>query len=484
VYGVTRRLQPRLTIALPVLALVVALLVAIAIPRVGLTLSLVLLATAGLLAVWAFAATRGALAPTLYATGFVLVTLVPDVALNAGVEAPRIALVALIAGLLLWHGRAQLEARDVAVLLMAAGALFPALVSSELAFIPGTLLVFAGPYALGRVWQPGRWRLVRLLLVVGAIHGFIAIGYYVPELRLVVQSELSGTRGSGLFNNPNTLGVYEAIALIAAFVVGVPRRWWPLAALCLTGLVLSSSREALGALVVGIAVVGLRYPRRSVAFGSGAAIVAAIATVFVPTLLARLDPTMFSSDPALLDRYRTWSAAIDLIGRSPWIGFGAGPPVAVVDQAFLGWLLAGGVVSLVALVGGIALLAATARVWPIVLAMVVVAFLANPFSGATLGTFLLVVGSGGVMAERHAGRSRNASPVLANGPGLRSLGSSRHARSTVARLSLTARPRGSVRVAGDSREDLDAEFRRGHGTIVIGQGHQLVDDADRGRRRG
>lgn len=403
----TRRFQPDMTTALPVVALACALLGAVTIPIIP-VLGLALVAAVGIMAAWAFAASSGYGPHLLYTTGFVLVALLPDVFINAGLEQQWLALIALQAGLLLWHGRARLELRDFAVLLMVAGALVPAFVSEEWAIIPGALLAFAGPYALGRVWHPGRERLVGLLLVVGAIHGLVAIGHYVPELRLVVQSELSGTRGSGLFNNPNNLGVYEAIALIAAFVVGVPRRWWALAVLCLAGLVLSSSREALVAVVVGVGVVGLRYPRRAVVLASGGAIVGAIAIGLVPALLARLDPTAYLSDPNLLDRFGTWTAAIDLIRLSPGIGYGATLPVEVVDQAYLGWLLGGGVVSLIAWVSGIALIATTARVWPMVLAMVAVAFLANPFSGPTLGTLLLVSGSGGIMARRHEARSGNA----------------------------------------------------------------------------
>ena len=378
--GVTRRFQPGLTIALPVLALGAALLVAIAIPRVGLTLGIVLLATPGLLAVWAFAATRGALAPTLYTTGFVLVTLVPDVALNAGVQTQWLALVALHAGLLLWHGRAHLEARDVAVLLMLAGAVFPALVSSELAIIPGTLLAFAAPYSLGRVWQPGRWRVVRLLLVVGSIHGFIAIGHYVPELRLIVQSALSGTQGSGLFNNPNTLGVRSRRP-----DRGVRRRR-SAAMVAAGGAVPDGTRPELQPGGAGSA----RRRRR----GDRDAVPAPVRRPRVRGGHRRGDRHLSSADAA-----RATGPDDVLIGprsaRAIWHLVGGHRPhrtitldrlcatlPAVVDQAFLGWLLAGGVISLVAWVGGIVLLAGTARVWPIVLAMVAVAFLANPFSGA------------------------------------------------------------------------------------------------------
>lgn len=390
-------------------------LVAIAVPIIGPTLGLLLLTVAGLLAVWAFAATaatKDALAATQYATGLVLLTLVPDVAFNAGVRAQWIALIALHAVLLLWRVRIHIEARDVGLLLVVGGAVFPAFVSSELAVIPGTLLAIAAPYALGRGWQPSRSRLIQMLLVVGAIHGFVAIGQYVPELRLLAQSELSGTRASGLFNNPNTLGVLEAIVLIGTFAVGVPRRLWPLAALCLVGLILSSSREALLGLVVGVAIVGVRHPRRSGVIASALAGVAVIVIVLVPTLLARLDPAVYLSDPNLLGRYRTWAAAVDLIGRSPLIGYGATLPVAVVDQAFLGWLLAGGVVSLVTWVVGIAVLAVSARVWPIVLGMVAIGFLANPFSGVGLSALLLVAGSGGLLAGRDPAGTHERIPDL------------------------------------------------------------------------
>jgi hypothetical protein len=88
--------------------------------------------------------------------------------------------------------------------------------------------------------------------------------------------------------------------------------------------------------------------------------------------------------------------------------FSAGP---VVDNAYLGWLLAGGVGGLGLWIVGSGVV--TPRLlWPALAAMFAIAMLANPFSGPTYAVFLSACGA--VAAESRAsdqvGRRRRESP--------------------------------------------------------------------------
>jgi hypothetical protein len=228
----------------------------------------------------------------------------------------------------------------------------------------------------------------------------------VPFQPLVGGLPFDFGRATGLFNNPNTLGALEAVVLVFAVRVG-PHRWTlPLVALCAAGLILSSSREAVFGLIVGVSLLGIGRFRQMVAWATVLLVVGAVTVWAFPALLERLDPSGYATDPNLLGRFDFWSRALDFIKMSPWLGYGADAFQAngvTTDNAYLGWMLTGGVVGLV-----LWITASTAvtprRLWPVLGAMFAIATLANPFSGPAYEVFLATCGA--VAAENARQRQR------------------------------------------------------------------------------
>jgi O-antigen ligase len=240
-----------------------------------------------------------------------------------------------------------------------------------------------------------------LLLLAGAIQGVVAIAQSLPSLSSLVpfQPLVGGVpfdfgRATGLFNNPNTLGALEAVVLVIAVRVG-PRRWaLPLVALCAAGLILSSSREAVFGLIVGLSLLGTGRFRQMVAWAIVLLVVGAMTVWAFPSLLERLSPSGYATDPNLLGRLDLWRAGLDLIKMSPLLGYGADVfrSGTVTDNAYVGWLLAGGIVGLVLWI--VASTVATPRqLWPVLAAMFAIAVLGNPFSGPTYTVFLATCGA-------------------------------------------------------------------------------------------
>jgi O-antigen ligase len=201
----------------------------------------------------------------------------------------------------------------------------------------------------------------------------------------------STARGIGLYLNPNTLGNVEAMVLVLALWWGIPRRQIPLVILVLAGLVLSGSREALLGTVVATLAVGAIYPGRVTPLALGGAVAFVVSFLLLPEIAARFDPGTFASDRSLSDRLLSWDQALHAIGLSPALGYGL-ERNAVVDQAFLEWLVSGGIVGFGIWLVGIGLLTIGSRAWPVVLAMAVGGLLANTFAGPPLMLMLFVAG--------------------------------------------------------------------------------------------
>jgi hypothetical protein len=357
---------------------------------------------------------RYALASTVL-LGLVL----PDVLANAGMGQVWVVLLIANAAVLLAAGvHGPLQRQDVGLLALSAAVLWPYAVGGGLETARGALGLTVAIYAIGRSRGVGVPALVELLLLVGAVHGLIAIAQSVPVLASLVPftpvrdgaSFVSG-RAVGLFNNPNTLGTLEAVILVTAMCLAPRRSTAPLLVLCAAGLILSSSREAILGLLIGSSVLGVGRLRRVV----WPAVVIIVAGVIVaaafPAVLERLDPSGYASDPNLLGRIDAWQAALAVIDRSPVFGYGSTLPqvLLLVDNAYLVWLLTGGVVGLVLWMIG-AVVITPRELWPLLAAMLVISTLANPFAGPTQTVFLLACGA---MAAENAARSRAARDVAA-----------------------------------------------------------------------
>ena len=371
-------------------------------------------------AAWFAAVLAGRTLSYAFALSIAVLILLPDVLGNAGYSQLSIGLIGVNAIILLGGVRGPIQREDIALLVVICAVGWPYLVGGGFATAPGALGATVAVYVIGRGGGVPPSALVGGLAAVGAIHAIVAVTQSVPALAGVVPftplregAVFFSGRAVGLFNNPNTLGTFETVALLAATCVAPRRSIVPLLVLCAAGLILSSSREALLGLVIGAAsLLVVRF--RDVAWPMAAITVAGVAaaTVF-PAVVQRLDPSGYSSDPNLLGRVDAWRVALSVIARSPGIGYGASLPQGIqfVDNTYLVWLLMGGVAGLVARLLSVVLITPR-ELWPVLTAMLVIAMLANPFAGPTFSAFLVLCGT---IAAAHA---RNVRAIAASNSSL------------------------------------------------------------------
>jgi O-antigen ligase len=356
-----------------------------------------------------------------------------DVFANAGLLPPMTAALAALAlaGAALVR-RPRPGWPDLGLGLLALAALWPRLVHLQPG-APGALLFIAATYAIGRLGGLTPRRLALLLVGAGAAMGAIAVAETLPSLSGVVAAlpiregqAVHGTRATGLFNNPNTFGTYEAMAVVLAVIVGLPWRWragrsglagavllFGALTLCLAGLGLSASRESVLGFAAGMAVfamlprdgwqgrlLSLRpYVVAGLAAVALVVVVAAIATVGSRTnLTGRFDPTTVTTDHNLLDRMASWRLAVDYIRHALLVGYGTALPMGSVDNAYLEWMLAGGVLGPVIWLAGVGFVAPR-RTLPLAAAILVVALFANPFAVGP-GLAILLISCGAMASYR------------------------------------------------------------------------------------
>lgn len=322
--------------------------------------------------------------------------------------------------------RGPVQREDLGLVVLSVAVVLPYLTGGPLETLPGALGSGVAMYATGRSRGVSLHSFAALLLAAGAVHGAIALSQSVPSLSSLIPFEpltaeglpfLSG-RASGLFNNPNTLGTFEAVVLVIAIRAGLRRWMLPLVVFCAAGLILSSSREAVFGLIVGLSVLGVGRFRQAVSWATIFAVVGAIVVSAFPSLLLRFDVSGYSSDPNLLGRFDAWRVALDFIERAPLLGYGVQAPTAIafVDNAYLGWLVVGGVVGLVLWLVGTTLVTPRSLL-SVLAAMFAIAFLANPFSGPVDAVFLSICGAA-------AADNAHRSPRLARLPSPTTIGRS------------------------------------------------------------
>ena len=185
--------------------------------------------------------------------------------------------------------------------------------------------------ALGVRW---RWPvLVEVLATAFAILSLasLVLGALLPDYGRM--SEIFPGAWRGIWVEKNGFGgmmTFGALIFIAAGLLNRSRAalWWPMAALDLALILLSTSKTSLVALVLGCAVVGFVLLARR---GGAIAVLAVYATVVGLAALGAgiyLAPDVFFSllgkDATLTGRTKIWAAIARLIAERPWTGYGYG----------------------------------------------------------------------------------------------------------------------------------------------------------------
>jgi O-Antigen ligase len=140
----------------------------------------------------------------------------------------------------------------------------------------------------------------------------------------------------GFLGNANDVGMFLAPAALAAFVVAAiaeGRRRWIYAAICallFAGLVATATRTAIGALMVGLVLFGVRHSRRA-AIGVAAVLVVVVLLALSPRTTLGVRAREITAGIAtrnyervLSERMLPFLAAIDMARDHPLLGVGPG----------------------------------------------------------------------------------------------------------------------------------------------------------------
>jgi hypothetical protein len=221
---------------------------------------------------------------------------------------------------------------------------------------------------------------VALLGVVEFVIGHSPLlGLHLPGFRestsqLNVRARSSFSRVAGTAMHPIEYGVVLAavlpIALHYALHAPAARRQsaWLQAGLVATGVPLAVSRSGVLGVVAGILVIAAGWSgRRLLNFGTAIAVYAAATRLIVPGLLGTLAGLFkyFGQDSSIQERTADYSGIGELLHNHLLLGIGGGTfnpyDYFVLDNQYLGSLVTGGLVGLVALAGLFGLAMGAAR---------------------------------------------------------------------------------------------------------------------------
>ena len=157
---------------------------------------------------------------------------------------------------------------------------------------------------------------------------FVNSNSFACYMGMCVVAALALLFGGGRKNDPMTSGYREVEeARLIDWLTTSRLLLLSASLLMLGGLLISASRAGAGASVGGMILLGLlmmRGRRRSRS-GSGAVLVLGIAALLVVGVIAGSALiTKFAAASDDTSRLRIWSAAIQAIGMSPWLGWGLG----------------------------------------------------------------------------------------------------------------------------------------------------------------
>ena len=307
-----------------------------------------------------------------------------------------------------------------------------------------------------RAWTP--WLLVAIGLQLGYAVGQAIYLAHGPGWQLLVPfhqwdrsvggqvGQFVEARSTGLYVNPNELGLWAAAAAILAWTMLSDRLRGIGLTFALLTLLLSQSRGAVVALVVALVVAGAVYALRGrvasaglgrvlLWFGLAAILVVAAAVVVAPSgalverfgSLVRVVTEGPQADPNLAGRLDYWSAVTALNSVYPWGTLGT-PELLLGSAIDSTWFRAFGqgsviyVTSLIVLLVSSLLVGGTRFGQPLRLITVVVAVAGvtqNPFGYPIIVLYWVVLGAAlqaSVVATQPARRRTNgpAQPMVAS----------------------------------------------------------------------
>ena len=188
------------------------------------------------------------------------------------------------------------------------------------------------------IWLAARYSWVDLIRLIALMFGILAVGSFLAGLLapgFAVMNEIHVGAWKGLWWEKNTLGGYMAwgsLSFVAAAIVTpfrIERRiWGGLAILGIALVLLSTSRTALLALMIGVAgPVAIALTRQGFGFAALAFFSAACGVMALMGVLI-VGPTVIlealGRDPTLTGRTDIWVVLIDMIADRPWTGYGYG----------------------------------------------------------------------------------------------------------------------------------------------------------------
>lgn len=183
-------------------------------------------------------------------------------------------------------------------------------------------------------WLASRWSWRALILLIASTFALLALASYAVALAMPsigIDQAVHAGAWKGVWWEKNTLGAMMgrgAIAGFAAMVLDPKRRWlWFGVALACSGLVLlSTSKTALLALVLGSAgVLGIALCRRGFA-ASALTLFLLITGGMTIVLIGLLAPVealeALGRDATLTGRTDIWAVLAEQIRNAPWTGYG------------------------------------------------------------------------------------------------------------------------------------------------------------------
>lgn len=231
-------------------------------------------------------------------------------------------------------------------------------------------------------------RLVRVFTLSATVMAMLGLAQFftgvppkdyivVPGMTLqdydVITERATFERVQGTAAHPIEFSILLATALPLALYLATRRRrgsaWWFLAVLVIALAVPTSvSRSGVIAVAVALVVLAVVWPwRQRVNLVLGSAAVLLVMHLSNPLLLETLGDLFVSADrdPSISSRTEDYPKVAALVAQTPWLGRGLGTfepsRYFYLDNQYLGTLLEGGVIGLVALVALFLVALGTAR---------------------------------------------------------------------------------------------------------------------------
>lgn len=182
---------------------------------------------------------------------------------------------------------------------------------------------------------------VRTLVATAAFSSLLAAAQYrLPGFMLgVVHTQTSKlgavlVRPGGFFSDPNYLGTFLSVAVLAALAEAMHSKrirgsalWFAAAGICAIGLVVTFSRTAWVGIAAGFVVLVLSSPKRRVPWllGASALAVAVVLAASPTNVVSRFESiTNVSSDKSIATRYLMIGSTVDMIEDHWALGTGLG----------------------------------------------------------------------------------------------------------------------------------------------------------------